>query len=960
MKVSRLFLSVFAVVVLLLAADRGLSLVGGGRLGAMAPTESSVSVGPAGPAGLPGSAGPAGPAGAVGPAGPAGAPGTFTATVVGTVTNSLTGKAVAGVTFTPDPAISGVSIKTDDSGKFSATLPIGSYTLAAKKDSFTAATTTVSLAAGQTVTKDIAMKPISPVAVSAGANLTSSPGATATLTARAEPLDGSQVTGYQWTQTAGVPVIIKDADKAIASVTMGDLAAYKAELFKNLSPLNRWEVQAINPHALEAAQTATLKVTAISSSGSYSATVNVTATLPWTVNPGLEDVPVGKPVLVHGKTQPAYAWSLTAPADSKAAPDSPSQANPSFTPDVPGKYTLTEKNSGATINISAGKYVGAITGQDANGKPLAAACTTCHNDKTAPDQFKDWKNSGHAEILTQNLNTSATYGEQCFTCHTVGFDKAVSNGGIDDAPDYAIFMSLLGKPSPGNWSTALTSAPKTAQLANIQCESCHGPQQSAAHTTGYARVSLSSDVCATCHGEPARHSRFQQWEGSAHANFDASIARSTSSSCARCHTAQGFLAWIGQADMTKPLQGQSANATATVTTAPFTATNTVTFTNSTTGVLAPKWTTTAGAGTVTAASFNAASPVTGTLNVSITWTASGIQYYSGTIAGIKLTGNATADDLKALGLTPDEVQPQTCAVCHDPHKQGTTSGEPNTASVRIIDNTKMLAAGFQADGLGRGAICITCHNTRNNLHNEEVGAPTNYQAPHLASQGDVLMGENAYFVTAGARSAHSYIKDTCATCHMELTPPPAEFSYQLAGTNHSFKASNAICGSCHGTFDGGTLQTSAEASIQKLGTAMGDYLLKKLPAKVYVIDYTPHQYGPKSYDMKSAAVAVDKANIVSIEPGELHGQQGFVLKFKAPVTFTYSPAGETPHVAVISQAEVALADITTDGKTSLIPASDPLVKAGWNYLLIEDDGSEGVHNPSFAFDVLNASMDALK
>jgi len=815
--------------------------------------------------------------------------------------------------------------------------------------------------AGQTVTKDLALKPASPVVVSAGSNLTSSPGGTVALAAKVVPLDGSQVTGYKWTQTAGLPLIINDADKATATVRVGDVAAYKAELLKNLETTDRWEVQAINPHALAAARTATFKVTATTNTGSYSATANVAVTLPWVVNPGLEDVPVGVPVLLHGKTQPAYAWSLTAPEGSKAALDSTSEANPSLTPDVLGKYTLAERNSGATINISAGTWLGAISGQDTQGLPLAAACTTCHNDKIAKDQFKDWKNSGHAGILTQNLNSSATYGEQCFTCHSVGFDKAVSNGGIDEAPDYAAFLSLLGKPSPDNWSKALSSAPKAAQLANIQCESCHGPQQSPAHTTRDARVSISSDVCGTCHGEPLRHSRFQQWDESGHANFESAIARSTSSSCARCHTGQGFLAWIKQDDMTKSIQGKSANATATVTTAPFTATNTVTFTNSTTGVMGPRWTTTAGAGTVTAASFNAVSPVTGTLPVSITWTASGVQYYSGSIAGAKLTGNATADEMRALGLTSDKVQPLTCAVCHEPHEQGITSGEPNTASVRIMDNTKMLAAGFQAEGLGRGAMCITCHNTRNNLHNEEVGPPPNYQAPHTAAQGDVLMGENAYFVEAGSRSRHSYIKDTCATCHMELTPPPTEFSYQSSGTNHSFKASNAICGSCHGAFDGGTLQESVEARLHELGQKMSDYLLKKLPAQTYIRDYTPHTYGGKAYDVKSAAVAVDKANIASVEPTEPHGQQGFIFKFKTPVTFTYAPAGEGAHVVVMDEAEVQLADITPDGKTvALIPASDPLVKAGWNFFLIEGDGSEGVHNPSFVFDVLNASIDALK
>ena len=881
MNLGRPILFGLTVVVVLLAADYGMIRVNGGLgkpspvVGPSGPAGQVGPVGPQGPAGLPGSPGP------VGPAGPSGAPGINTGTVSGTVTNSLTGMGVAGVTFTPDPAVSGVGIKTDGSGKYSATLPIGSYTLSVKRDNFVSVPVTVSLVAGQTVAKDVALKPVIPVAVSAGGNQTSSPGATVTLAAKAEPLNGSQVTAYKWTQATGVPLTITDADKATVTVTMGDLAAYKAELFKNLTTLDRWEVQAINPHSLAAAQTATFKVTATSSSGSYSSTVNVAVTLPWVVNGGLNDVPVGVPVLLHGKTQQAYSWSLTAPAGSKAAPDSLSEANPSFTPDVPGKYTLAEKNSGATLNIYAGTYVGVITGQDANGQPVEASCATCHNDKTAPDQFKDWKASGHAEILTQNLNTSATYGEQCFSCHTVGFNKSASNGGIDEAPDYAALLSLLGKPSPDNWSQALSSAPKAAKLANVQCESCHGPQQSPAHTVDAARVSLSADVCGTCHGEPARHGRFQQWEESAHANTDAAIARSTSASCARCHTAQGFLAWTEQGDLTQQIQGAK--------------------------------------------------------------------------------GNATADELKALGLTPDQVQPQTCAVCHDPHKQGTTSGEPNTASVRITDNTPLLPAGFKAEGVGKGAVCITCHNTRNGLHNDQAGAPANYSAPHTAAQGDVLMGENAYFVTAGARSAHSYIKDTCATCHMELTPPPAEFSSQGAGTNHSFTASDAICSSCHGAFDGGTLQASVEAKLNDLGQKMSDYLLNKLPAQVYIKDYTPHQYGTKSYDLKSAAVAVDKANIASIELTEPHGQQGFIFKFKAPVTVTYSPTGEVSHVAVIDEAQVQLGDITTDGKAaSLIALTDPLVKAGWNFFLIEADASGGVHNPSWTQEVLEASIKALK
>ena len=194
---------------------------------------------------------------------------------------------------------------------------------------------------------------------------------------------------------------------------------------------------------------------------------------------------------------------------------------------------------------------------------------------------------------------------------------------------------------------------------------------------------------------------------------------------------------------------------------------------------------------------------------------------------------------------------------------------------------------------------------------------------------------------------------------MELTPPPAEFSYNLAGTNHSFKASMSICTECHGAFTGGTLQETVEAMLVDLGVKMSEYLLSMMPDQVHIMDYTPHENAGKSYDVKSNDVIVDKANIASIEPTEPHGQQGFILKFNTPVEFTYAPEGEDPHTLSLTEVQVQLASVTTDGETALIATSDPLVKAGWNFFLIEGDGSRGVHNAAFTMDVIRASIDAL-
>ena len=41
-------------------------------------------------------------------------------------------------------------------------------------------------------------------------------------------------------------------------------------------------------------------------------------------------------------------------------------------------------------------------------------------------------------------------------------------------------------------------------------------------------VSVSpADLCGSCHGEPPRHGRFQQWEESGHGNYELAIDEAT-------------------------------------------------------------------------------------------------------------------------------------------------------------------------------------------------------------------------------------------------------------------------------------------------------------------------------------------------------------------------------------------------------------------------------------------------
>jgi hypothetical protein len=756
------------------------------------------------------------------------------------------------------------------------------------------------------------------------------PGATLTATANINIQDNSTIKSISWMQAGGAAASIGPADTNPTKVTLGAEGVFKEELIAVLAepPIgpdqlppnvpvpedefvgglqNRFQVVAVNPFSLEEAGKVTIKAVVETTSGVYEGEAEIHVLLPWTVKADIGNHVIDVPIILHGKNQETYNWAFTTrPWNSSATLMDATSQNPEFTPDVKGQYTLAvtdlAENKMVTIDIYAGTWVGAITGQDADGRPLAANCTPCHTEGgRAPAVFDDWTQTGHAEIFTSNLNTSTHYSASCFPCHTVGFDPDANNYGFDDFGDYQGFLDsgLLNNPSdPADnlpWTTMLADFPKLAKEANIQCENCHGPQSSLAHNSRRLRsrtavmgtdprANISANVCGVCHGEPLRHARFQQWQLSHHANYELAVDEGESGSCARCHTGNGFLTWL------PVLLGEVAGDP--------------------------------------------------TASITVNWTA-------------------------------DKIHPQTCATCHDPHNIGTTTGNNTNATVRISDETPLLIAGFKAPAtpgarsVGRGAMCMTCHNTRRGLRNdntweETVAEDDTARAPHGGVQTDLLMGQNAYFVDLGANDPLGYppglpgshantteafpaernLTDTCATCHMVKTPPPDLLAYNAGGTNHTFFASTTICNDCH---EEGRLESVQGPVTEKLAT-----LHDGITAAILAVIQQQIAAG-NTIDLDGEATITDAADIAEIDFSEAHGRQAIT------VTFTDTTSVEEVRV---SDVDVVNGDGIVVGQLYDF-ADDNLPKAGWNYLLVHTDKSLGVHNFYFARDVLDASIAAV-
>jgi len=794
---------------------------------------------------------------------------------------------------------------TDGNGKYAERLPVdpnspGSTTYAAtfKATDYNTYTRDVSVSKGGSKTEyvNVALDPVAPVIVKASISNDAVPGSVLSATGSWKIMDGSSLVGVEWTQEEGAAATIGSPNQGNTAVTLPNADAFKEELIlllkeppiseeqlpPNVEPpegefvgglQDRFQVVGINHFALERAGHIPLKFSVTTSSGIYSAMVDVHAALGWRVNPGLRNQPINIPVLLHGKDQASYNWTVeSVPAGSGVAAlmDATGQ-NPDFTPDVPGIYEVKENVSGTMLKIHAGTWRGVIVGQDANGRPISdAACTGCHTaGGFAPDKFTPWANTGHAEIFTNNLNTSDHYGTSCFGCHTVGYDLEANNGGIDEASDYQDFLAsgLLASRTGTEWTQMLALFPNSAKLSNAQCENCHGPQNGplGSFSTAHggvalggdedARVSLSADVCASCHGEPLRHARFQQWQLSRHSNYEVAIDEGQSGSCSRCHTVNGFLTWL---------------------------------------------------------------PV-----------------LKGDVAGDPL------DDI-TVTWTEDETHPQTCVTCHDPHNAGTTSGDNTNAPVRVQGDTPLLIAGFQAFGVGKGAMCMTCHNTRRGLRNDSTWATTTDKdrAPHGGVQADLLMGQNAYFVPVGNRGVHSFISDTCVNCHMKKTPPPADLAYAAGGSNHTFFAEKGVCIECH---------TGGEPNTAGVQAAVGGPLsaLEATIAGYYKGLISDLIAAGNQIDLNGAATITDPAQILAIHFSETRGRQALIFDLASGA------------VGPLRLSDVDVIIGPQAGTTLLDQADDTALKAGWNYALVHTDRSIGVHNPAFSSQVLEAAIAAI-
>ncbi len=266
-----------------------------------------------------------------------------------------------------------------------------------------------------------------------------------------------------------------------------------------------------------------------------------------------------------GGTIQSVAWSVTDPGGGHAAIDSANTPFTTITVDTTGKYTITLEltTSGGTsqssTTITSANYtgigsVGIVTNDTMATDDHYASfpqCAYCHEfltptaDPTAGVQ--KWALTVHANTFRDRLNgTEGYFAGLCEKCHTTGYNPTAQNG------NFANVASKAGWTFPAslvdtNFAHLYHTSPQLAQLANVECENCHGPGDQHQGDPSKISVSLSASVCMRCHDSPPRYDIGRMWVSSPHDSgmlaiqAEESTVNSGSATCARCHNGSGFV-----------------------------------------------------------------------------------------------------------------------------------------------------------------------------------------------------------------------------------------------------------------------------------------------------------------------------------------------------------------------------------------------------------------------------------
>lgn len=237
-----------------------------------------------------------------------------------------------------------------------------------------------------------------------------------------------------------------------------------------------------------------------------------------------------------------------------------------------------------------------------------------------------------------------------------------------------------------------------------------------------------------------------------------------------------------------------------------------------------------------------------------------------------------------------------CATCHDPHN-GQFDGQ-----LRVDSKTDVILPFDDTPVNGDTAnTCLKCHNGRRTRANMDTTIAKGGRGMHGNAQGTMLFGVAGFqFPDTVYDTEHphnTWNAKACVTCHMYKKGFDSEEN--PAQTGHSWEPKNEACLTCHTTQTPESMEAFKEAYVEEIKTLMAQF-----------VDAWPAAWKDVS----------DPAN---------------------PVLWNKTDPAATP---------------PTVGPPSEDPIGNEYREAWWNYSYVKSDGSFGVHNPTYAKQLLETAL----
>jgi hypothetical protein len=193
--------------------------------------------------------------------------------------------------------------------------------------------------------------------------------------------------------------------------------------------------------------------------------------------------------------------------------------------------------------------------------------------------------------------------------------------------------------------------------------------------------------------------------------------------------------------------------------------------------------------------------------------------HSGDVRNAVVIEGGTIADTAFVGLTEDDLNAVTCAICHNPHERTGNAANPDDdrdyqlryPEVASPTATNTVAAVQQ---VSRFNLCGQCHHSRGGTWEATS------RGPHHSLQMNVLIGEmpvptGTQPLVSSSPSVHGFAPEQCATCHMYRQPFNSELSPPVIA-GHTFEVDLESCAAaCHFIHPSTTQARGAKDTLQE-------------------------------------------------------------------------------------------------------------------------------------------------